>query len=87
MPSPTVSVLVRNHFHPLKTATATRIAANAWDVRIPTDAATLKIARRGAAAEDWDGAVFLIGDQQAEPALGSGEAPGEVRVTALVLTP
>lgn len=78
-------MLVRNHFHPLPDATATPIAANAWEIRVPTEGASCKTARRGTRAEDWDGAVFLIDDQQAEPALGSGEAPGVVIVTALVL--
>jgi len=79
-----IAVLHRNRFHPLKTATAKLLRANTWEITIPNDEPALKKVRRGAQASDWDGAVFLIGDDETEPAMGSGEGAA-VKVTAWIL--
>lgn len=77
---------VRGRFEVLADASVIPIAGNAYQIRIPFDEALLRRVRRGATAESWDDAVFLIDGRESEPAVGSGEGPGHVIVTAFVLT-
>lgn len=78
-------MLVRGRFEPLVNATAIPVAGNAYQIRVPVDEALLRRVRREATAESWDDAVFLIDGKESEPAVGSGEGPGHVTVTAFVL--
>lgn len=82
---PSISVLVRNHFEPLREATGIPIAGNAYEIHIPRDSATLRLARRDDTLEAWDGAVFLIDGAESQPALGTGETKNHLIVTALLL--
>ena len=80
-----VQVLVKGRFWPISGAKTKDIAPNAVQITIPVSAELKKRTRRGDRAEDWDGAVFLVDDEESEPAVGSGEGKGTVVVTAFFL--
>lgn len=82
---PAVEVLHRSRFQPLPSATAEKIAANAWEIVIPIDDAVRRVSKNPADPTSWDGAVFSIDGVQTEPAVGSGGGADAVRVTVLVL--
>ena len=82
---PVVEVLHRSRFFPLPSAVAERIAANAWEIRIPIDDTVRRVSKTPADPASWDGAVFSIDGVQTEPAVGSGGDATAVRVTVLVL--
>lgn len=83
---PAIAVLHKRRPVALPRAEVSRLAGNAWEIRIPVDDAIFGITRRTPTPEDWDGAVFFIDDVECEPALGAGVDRGFVRVTALVLS-
>ena len=80
-----VSVLVKGRFEVLEGAVAVAVGSNCWEIEIPVDPQLSKRVRRGESPEDWDGAVFLLGDAESEPAVGSGAGKGTVKVTAFVV--
>lgn len=66
-----VEVLHKGRFHAIPEASVTRIAANAWEIRIPRDAPTLGRLRRPWTEEGWDGAVLSVEGRETEPCLTS----------------
>jgi hypothetical protein len=64
---------------------ARRIAANAWEVRIPRTELARKLSKRGDDPLAWDDAVFAIDGVETEPSVGSGLDPDVIRVTAILL--
>jgi hypothetical protein len=85
MAGTSIEVLHRGRFWPLPGASATKIAANAWEITIPIDDAVRRFAKSPGDPSAWDDAVFAIDGVQTEPAVGSGGGGDAVRVTALVL--
>lgn len=79
---PDIQLLHRNRFHPLNGATATPVAGNAWEIRIPADHPVLSRVRRGPDPTTWDDAVFLIDDIETDGAVGSAFKDGWIVVTA-----
>ncbi len=85
MRSNDVQILVKGRFWPIPGAKIREIAPNAVEITIPLSPDLKKRTRRGEQAEDWDGAVFLVDDEESEPAVGSGQKNGSVMVTAFFL--
>ncbi len=82
---PDIFVQYRRRFHALTSATARRVAGNAWEITIRLDdpaLARLGTLARATDATAWDGTVFLVGDVETEGCVGSGAGPGTVTVTA-----
>lgn len=80
-----IAVLVKGRFETLPDASARSIGANAYAIEVPITPERTKRVRRGGKAEDWDGAVFLLDDEESQPAMGSAEGPNSVTVTVLLL--
>ena len=80
-----VELLVRGRFIELPDATLRQHVGNALSITIPLSPERLRRVRRGAQAEDWDGAIFCVDGEECEPAMGSGEGPKSVTVTVWVL--
>ena len=80
-----ITVLHRRRAEPLTGATAQKIAGNAWEIRIPKDAALHKRLRREPTPEGWDDAVILLDDRESQPVLGSGDDADTIWVTAIFL--
>jgi len=80
-----VSVLGKGRFEKLSDVQITAVGPNAWELDIGLAGMDPKRVRRGPNPEDWDGAIFLLDDRETEPALGSGQAKGRVKVTVFVL--
>jgi hypothetical protein len=83
--SSSVQILVKGRFWPIPGAKTKDIAPNAVQITIPLSPDLKKRTRRGDRAEDWDGAIFLVDDEESEPAVGSGEGKGTVTVTVFFL--
>ncbi|MEZ4322270.1 MAG: hypothetical protein R3F61_32655 [Myxococcota bacterium] len=81
----TVAVLVKGRYETLAGARTKSVGPNVLEIEIPMTPEIMKRTRRGGQAEDWDGAMFLVNDVEAEPAVGSGETPTSVRVTVFFL--
>ena len=79
---PDLQILHRNPFRPLKKATARQIAGNCWEVTIP-----ITENRRwlpGTQASDFDAAVVLVGDEESNQVIGTGEGSDFVVVTVVL---
>lgn len=81
---PDVQVLHRNRFQPVDGAQAVAMAGNAWEIRIPVDHPIHRRVRREPEPTAWDGAIFLLGDEETEPALGSAIRKGNVCIAAWI---
>jgi len=78
---PKVEILQRNRFVIIDGATAEKVAANAWQVAIPTDA---KAFRKAITPESFDDAVFAIDEVESIYAIGCGTRKGVVLVSVLL---
>lgn len=80
-----IQILTRGSFRPLPGATATQLATNAWRVEVPRTDAVKRAARaKAVSVEFFDGATFLIGDDESWSAVGESEDANIVVVTVLV---
>ncbi|MCB9675225.1 MAG: hypothetical protein H6737_08915 [Alphaproteobacteria bacterium] len=81
-----VQVLNKGRFEALPDATCRPAGStNVWEIEVPVTAELQKRLRRGPSPEDWDDAVFLVNGVESEPAVGSGEGKGTVKVTVFFL--
>lgn len=78
-----IEILHRRRFVALPEATASRISANAWSIRIPLTPAVRRIVRDAERPEAWDGAIFALDGEEAQPAVGTGGDDRAVTVTVL----
>lgn len=79
-----VEFLSRGRFVELPGATARRIRANAWEIRIPRTEAVRGVVRSSLSPEAFDDAIFCIDGVETEHAVGSGEEDHLIRVSALL---
>lgn len=79
-----VAVLVRNQFIPLPDARVRSLGANAFELSF-TVTAPIKKRMRPTRLEDWDGAIFAIGEDESQPAMGTALDGDTVTVTVLML--
>lgn len=78
-----VELLVKGRFRPLAGATCRKVAANAWEVRVPKTPENLRLA--GPELRGLDGAVFGVDGLQTEPGVVSAEGRESVTVSVWVL--
>ena len=77
-----LQILHRNHFRPLKNATARQIAGNCWEVRIPI--ADNRRWLPGTRASDFDDAIVLVDDEESNQVIGTREGSDFVVVTVVL---
>ena len=80
-----VEILHKGRFHPLPEAGVRKVAANAWQVRIPREAASLDRLRRDWTEEAWDGVILSLDGREMEPAVTSAIDPSSLTLSVLHL--
>ena len=78
-----MGVLLRGKVQYLAAATAKRIVANAWEIRVPFSPETERLFGKGLTG--LDGTVFVLGGDETEPGMISAEDKTGVTVTAWIL--
>ena len=82
--STAVQILIRGTFKPLPGATATHVAANAWEVRVPKSEAVARTLRGTPTMAGFDEAVVLIGDEESVQCLATRESGAAVWLSVLL---
>lgn len=79
----TIEVRIRGRYHPLPGATARRVGANAWQVRIPRTPEAERLLRRWE-VEALDGLVLALDGEDAIQVIGSDAGREELVATVLL---
>lgn len=76
-----VSILVRGKWVELEGVKIRQDSSNAWTLTIPMDGAIARRVRRAHDLEAWDGAEFLLDDQETAPCVCTGADGRSVTVS------
>ncbi len=79
-----VEILVKGRFRELPDATVSRVAGNAWSVRVKRTEAVARVVR-GDLSKGLDQAILVVDDQECEPAVVSAEGKDAVTVSVWAL--
>ncbi len=80
-----VELLVKGRFFEVDGAVVKSVGPNVVEITVPLESRGAQRSRRGATAEAWDEAIFVVDGAEAQTAVGCGEGRGSVRVSVVLL--